>query len=359
MKLLTSVVVFLALACHAAAQTGAGSIQGIIRDTSQAVIPAAEVVAEQVETGQKFETKTNETGFFLFPSLQPGPYKLRVFAPGMQAWEATMTLQTAQTAVVDATLKVAATSAQVTVAGDVSPLVTTANATLATTIEHERIEQLPLDGRSLHNLILYTIPGAEPGSATGALRVDGMREGSAEMVHDGAATADMRRGGEYGRGPGLDTVEEFRVDHNNADAKSNRPAKVIVKTRSGTNQFHGAAFETLRNNGIGLARRREDLYDKAPPMIRNEFGISGGGPLILPGIYNGTNRTFVFMAFEGYTLRQTQTHEASLPTAAMREGDFSGLIDGQGRKYTLYNPWTTRAAPTYARDTFSRTTRSR
>ena len=213
------------------------------------------------------------------------------------------------------------------------------NATLGTTIEHQRVEQLPLNGRSLVSLIQFTTPGAELGGASGGVRIYGMREGSMEFVQDGATSADFRRGGGYARMPGLDTVDEFRMETNNASAKSNRPAKAIIKTKSGTNAFHGAVFETARNNAVGLARQREDYYDKAahddPQRVRPLGRRSGGAAEAV----RRRQPHFFFMAYERYARRQYSTSSAALPTAAMREGDFSGLIDGQGRRYTLYDPW--------------------
>lgn len=155
--------------------------------------------------------------------------------------------------------------------------------------------------------------------------------------------ANRETGEIMGRPPGLDTVQEFRAETNNSSAKMNRPGSVIVNTRAGTNQFHGAAFETAKNNGFGLARKRQDYYDKPPHLVRNEFGVSGGGPLWIPKVYNGKNRTFFFVAFEAFRSVTSPTISTSMPTMAMREGDFSGLVDGQGRRTTLYDPWTTDA----------------
>ncbi|MEK7754624.1 MAG: hypothetical protein AAB654_22050, partial [Acidobacteriota bacterium] len=272
-------------------------------------------------------------------SLQPGRYSLTACFEGMQPWSGELALQTGQAATLDLALNISSTTSEITVVGDVTPMVTLGNATLGVALEHQRVEQLPLNGRSLVSLIQFTTPGAEIGGAQSAVRVYGMREGSMEFVQDGAITADFRRGTGYARMPGLDTVEEFRVETNNASAKSNRPAKAIIKTKSGANAFHGAVFETARNNALGLARAREDYYEKPPTLIRNEFGLSGGGPVVLPKLYHGKNRSFFFAAYERYARRQYTTSSAALPTAAMRQGDFSGLIDGQGRRYTLYDPW--------------------
>ena len=140
------------------------------------------------------------------------------------------------------------------------------------------------------------------------------------------------------RQPGLDTIQEFRSETTNSSAKMNRPASFILTTRSGTNDLHGSFFETARNSGLGVARARTDFYTKPPHLVRNEFGASGGGPVYLPKLYNGRNKTFFFFAYEGYRQMQASTRQIAVPTQAMRNGDFSGLRDSQGRLYTLYDP---------------------
>jgi hypothetical protein len=126
----------------------------------------------------------------------------------------------------------------------------------------------------------------------------------------------------------------------------------MITTKSGTNEVHGSLFETARNSGLGVARARQDNYTKPPHLVRNEFGLSLGGPVWLPKVYNGRNRTFFFFAYEGYQLRQASTRNIAVPTQAMRNGDFGGLVDGAGRRFTLYDPLTTGAAPTWLRQPF-------
>lgn len=95
-----------------------------------------------------------------------------------------------------------------------------------------------------------------------------------------------------------------------------------MSTKSGTNELHGSLFETHRNNGIGKARRRQDFYDKAPPLIRNEFGGSVGGPVLLPKVYDGRNKTFWFFSYEGYRNISSEMAGFRVPTEATRNGDF-------------------------------------
>jgi hypothetical protein len=266
-----------------------------------------------------------------------GPYEITVEVPGMETWKGELTLQVGQSAEVNPVLKVGATATEITVAGDVTPLVNTTGPTLANVVERARIEQLPLNGRRIQDLLYMTTPGFESASVP---RVFGLRY-AVEMLQDGAVLENRQWQEIPARPPGLDSIEEFRAETSNSSAKVNRPGTVILTTRAGTNEFHGSVFETARNSAIGVARARQDYYVKPPHLVRNEFGASLGGPILLPRIYSGRNKTFFFVAYEGFRQRQASTRSVSMPTAAMREGDFSGLIDGQGRRFTLYDPLTT------------------
>jgi hypothetical protein len=123
--------------------------------------------------------------------------------------------------------------------------------------------------------------------------------------------------------------------------KFTRPATIILSSKSGTNNLHGAAFETNRNSGYGVARRRQDTFTKAPFLNRNEFGVSLGGPVFIPKVYNGRDRTFFFVAWESSRSVTYLTNQYVMPTEAMRNGDFRGLVDSQGRQINLYDPLTT------------------
>ena len=145
------------------AQTGLGSIQGTVKDPTDAVVPNAAVVAVHVETGSTFKTTSNATGFFILPAMQIGKYHVSAESPGMEKWEADLELEAGQDAVIAPTLKVGGTASQVTVAGDVTPLVTTNSPTLASVADRDRIDQLPLNGRFFQNLLIVTTPGLESG----------------------------------------------------------------------------------------------------------------------------------------------------------------------------------------------------
>jgi hypothetical protein len=342
MGMRSSLVFACVLVCATAtvmAQTGTGNIQGTVKDIAHAVIPGAAVKVVHTATALQNQSTTNEVGFYLFPTLQTGVYEITVESPGMETWKGNLTLVAGQSAQVDPVLRPGATATSVTVAGDVTPLVTTNSPTIATVVERERIEQLPINGRFVTTLLYMTTPGVESGSVP---RVYGLRYAT-ELLQDGAVLENREWQSTPARPPGLDTVSEMRSETNNSSAKFNRPGTFMLTTRSGTNEFHGSLFETHRNSGLGVARARQDYYQKPPHLVRNEFGASAGAPVWIPKLYNGKNRTFFFVAYEGYYLRQASTRNIGVPTAAMRAGDFSGLVDAQGRKYTIYDPLTTTA----------------
>src|SRR4029077_12699526 len=143
---------------------------------------------------------------------------------------------------------------------------------------------------------------------------------------DGAPINEAWEGYDFGRGPGLDSLQEMYVETNNWSAKFSRPKTIIRTSKSGTNSFHGALFETNRNSGYGVARRRQDNFTKAPYLNRNEFGASVGGPVFIPKVYNGRNRTFFFFAWEDSRNLSSTTQQWAVPTEAMRNGDFRGLV---------------------------------
>ena len=327
------------------AQTGVGQIQGTVTDASHAVVPHAVVVLENIRTETRLQSTSNDVGLYVFPSLVPGDYRITITIPGMQKWEGTVTLVAGQRAVVDASLEIGRATEQVTVAGDVTPLLSTSSPTVATVVEHARIEQLPLNGRSIQTLLTIAVPGLE--GSTSQPKVYGLRDSAMDVLQDGVTLQDRNTGAIQSRPPGLDTVEEFRVETAVSSAKLTRPSSAMMITKSGTNDVHGAAFETGRDSGFGVARQRQDSFTQAPHLVRNEFGASVGGPVYLPKLYNGKNRTFFFFAWEEVRQRQAATTTSAVWTDAMRQGDFSGLVDSQNRRITLYDPWSVGPGPNY------------
>ena len=328
-------------------QASSSTVRGTVFDPAQLVIPRVAVTLTNTATKTARETETNEAGAYVFPGVIPGEYILTVTSPGMQKFEGKLTVRLQQDAVVDTVLKVGGAMTTVEVQ-DVTSVVRVDAPTLGHALERRRIEQLPVNGRG-YQAFLVTVPGID---STGIPQAYGMRTNTSTTLFDGAPVNEIWEGWDFGRPPGLDAIEEIQVELNNSSAKFTRPATIIMSSRSGSNDVHGALFWTNRNSGYGVARRRQDTFTKPPFLNRNEFGASLGGPVFIPKLYNGHNRTFFFFAWESARTVSYTTNQYSLPTEAMRNGDFRGLVDAQGRQFQLYDPFTTDPT-TFARQPLS------
>ncbi len=336
----------LAAPCWAQSAAGGGTITGTIRDSQNAAIPGAKVAVTHLDTSRKFNFVSNDEGYFVTPTLAIGKYKLRVEFAGMKTWEGELQLETGKTVEVQVPLTPGSVSDTVEVTASV-PLVTTTDPTDASTLDSQRIKELPINGRDLNTLLSQTAPGIEQIiDVNGGVRAGGLMGYSTSFTQDGAASNNREFGGSMNL-QGLESVGEVRVETSTSSARYNTPTSIIVNTKSGTNQLRGSLYETIRNNAFGVAKARQDVSFtdapyKTPKLIRNEFGGSIGGPVILPKLYNGKDKTFFFVSREQVELRQGLTREWAVPTMAMRTGDFSQLYDSQNRFITLYDPQTTR-----------------
>jgi len=324
------------LAVPLVAQTGLGVVRGTVVDASKAVIPNAKVTLANSATGVAQTSQTNAAGIYYFGAVQIGPYTVNVEAQGFKKWEGTLTVQAGQTVVIDPSMEVGSLQAAVEVTA-AAPVVATQGGQVSDTKDALRIHNLPLNGRQISNLFDLT-PGVVGG---GNPRTNGMKVGSTEMTLDGISYVDRFGGGISRVQPGLDTIQEFRVETAGSAAQFARPATVELVTRSGNNQIHGSAFETFRNNADGLRARQRQDGNTAAKLIRNEYGGWLGGPVVIPKIYNGKNKTFWFFDWEGMKQRQSNYAITGVPTTAMWNGDFSNMTDTSGDVFTLYDPFST------------------
>ncbi len=334
--MLTRVLVLsLLCAAFAVAQNVTASITGTVKDATGAVIPNATVKATNTGTKTQFEGTADAEGGYILRNLPVGVYTLRVEAKGFQAFEVRdLRLQVNETARVDASMNVGGTAESVTVSSNIVNVDTT-SATLKTVVDQRRIEQLPLNGRNATQLMRLvagvvvdqradvtsgtTYPGTTPVS------VNGGRANATNYVLDGAQNNDP-----YSNAPNPfpnpDALQEFSVQTNNFSAEFGRQSGGLVNavTKSGTNQFHGSAFEFLRNqafNATGFfgpadpatGRRRQD------GLKRNQFGGTIGGPVI-------KDKTFFFASYQATLLRQIPAEvQRIVPTTLQRSGNFSQL----------------------------------
>jgi hypothetical protein len=324
------------------AQSGAGAIQGTVQDAAAAALPGCEVQVINKSTQVATRTKANEVGFYSVRGLFVGTYVISFSAPGMKKYEATLSLANAQVAVLNPTLQVGDVTEQVTVVGDTPQLATYDSGTVSTFLDANRIDQLPQNGRNILGLAQRTVPGLE---ANGT-RANGLMGEALEYSQDGAPMTNRNFGGVANTAqstlPDPDAVQEAKFETLNSSAQFSTPGTVLLTTKSGTNAIHGSLFETLRNNYFGIARARQNPANfAAPHLVRNEFGASVGGPINIPKLYNGRNKSFFFVAFERFSLRQDSSQLVRVPTAAMRNGDFSSLVNSQGILQQLYDPSTT------------------
>ncbi|HSB18158.1 MAG TPA: TonB-dependent receptor [Bryobacteraceae bacterium] len=322
-----------------AAQTGNGIVRGTVLDATKAAIPSAKVTLTNTATGIARGAQSSAVGIYYFGAVPVGPYTLAVEAQGFKKWSGTLTVEVGQVVVIDPSLEVGALEATVEVTG-AAPVLTTEGMQVADVKDALRIQMLPLNGRVITNLFNLT-PGVEGG---GNPRVNGMKVGSAEMLLDGISLVDRFGGGISRVTPSLDTIQEYRVETAGSGAQYSRPTTFTMVSKSGTNEIHGAAFWTHRNNFGGLrARQRQDTA--VDPVtgkfvqsqyIRNEYGVSAGGPVI-------KNKTFWFFSYEGQKERQGRFARTQAPTDAIWNGDFSTMTDYDYNPITIYNPLTTNA----------------
>jgi hypothetical protein len=304
------------------------SIKGIVTDPSGAPVPAATVTTKNTETGATRSAVTDDAGRYQIVWLAVGQYELRVFKAGFQDSIRTgIRLVVGQEASVDLKLQVSAVKAEVRVTGD-APIVSTTTRDISGLVGEQQVKDLPLNGRS-YDLLLPLNPGIVNFTwmKTGGTGISNSTTGNNFAVSGnrpqqnlfllngveftGAAENNMQPGGTSGMLLGVDAVREFNVQRDSYGAEfGKRPGgQVVIVTQSGTNQWHGTAFEYLRNNVLDAP----NFFDQgsAPPFQRNQFGVSTGGPLQKDG-------TFLFGNYEGFRQNLHQTSATFVPDAASR-----------------------------------------
>jgi Carboxypeptidase regulatory-like domain/TonB dependent receptor-like, beta-barrel len=321
-----ALVAILFAAIPASAQE-AGTILGSVKDPSGAVVPNATVTATNVDTTISRTATSGPDGAFRIPALQPGHYSLKTEATGFQTQTQTgLTLNVAQELVVNPTLQVGATSQEITVTGE-APIVNTTTSSLGTLVNDQRVSDLPLNGRNYLDLTLLT-PGVQqnthPSSggsgASGTwFSTNGLPPRSNNWTIDGAMmTNQYATGGNdiAGNTMGVDGIKEYRVITNNfsADYGMMMGSQTVIVSKSGTNNWHGDAFEYLRNNHLDA----RNFFEAQPVLLggaripqfkRNNFGGSFGGPI-------KKDKTFFYFVYEGLRLAQQDTIQTTTIDAA-------------------------------------------
>lgn len=320
---------FLLLLCLSASlmAQSTGLITGTVSDTTGAFVPNARVSATQQGTTLRFEAAADEVGRFSFPRLPVGNYVIECQQQGFRRFVSeAVRLDADQTRQAQIVLQLGDTTESVQVTGAVG-LVETVGATIRETVDEKRITELPLNGRNPLQLQLL-VPGVVPSvgganlAQNGTITMNGARGTSNNYMLDGGDNNDPQIS-VASLVPNPDALEEFSILTNNYSAEYGRNAGGVVNaiTKSGTNTLRGSLYEFVRNDTFD-ARNFFSLVQ--PKLRRNQFGASIGGPVLIPKIYNGKDRTFFFFSYEGLReSRASTTSNLIVPTAAERNGDFS------------------------------------
>jgi hypothetical protein len=327
-----SAMLVLLFACSVClrAQQFQGSFTGTVTDPSGAVVPGVLVTALQIDTGFTRSAVSLEDGSYTIPLLPPGHYRLTAAKAGFEtSSQGPIELLVDGHPKVDFRMKVGVQTTTVTV--EATPhILDTEGSAVGTTIEQEKVGELPLNGRHFLELTLFTpgvVPaadGSENSTRGGGINVNGLRETMNTFLLDGMNNTSLGVG-TFVVTPPVDSVQEFRMETGMYEAKfgAQAGAQVNVVTKSGTNRFHGTMHEFLRNSALDA---RNFFDPEVPPFRRNQFGGTLGGPVKLPGVYDGHDRSFFFLAFEGLRHRRDFFRFGVVPTMAERTGDFSDLL---------------------------------
>ncbi len=339
-------VVCLAWFAPAAYSQAFSQLTGVVVDSSGAVVPGAEVTASNTGTGVERSAQTNDGGTYTIPFLPPGSYNIAVNSEGFRSVvRDDVRLEVNQVARVDFSLEVGAVTETVEVTGSV-PLLESQSSSLGQVIESQAISDLPLNGRNFVQLAILG-PGVTgvgfgaSGTIMSGTRPDdlrpgseifsnGNREGSNNFLFDGADNNERLTLAITVR-PSVEAVREFKIQTNmfSAEQGRNAGATVNVISKSGSNEWHGSLYEFLRNDKLDARQYFADGNAPKPVYRQNQFGGSFGGRIV-------PNKLFFFTNYEGFRKRQENAFVNTVPSAAMRNGDFSGVRD-------IFDPSTARA----------------
>ena len=336
-----TLIVSLAFPCFLVAQSSNAALTGIVDDPSKAAIPGVSITAINTETGEKKQTLTNSSGQYVLPALLPGSYRIEVDKQGFQGIiEGGLILHVQDVVQMNFHMAIGSSSETVTVNGG-GININTSDATVGTVIDRQFVEQMPLNGRSFQPLILLSPgvvtnspqdnAGAPANNNQGQYSVNGTRTNASNFTVDGASASNAPTYNSTAGSSGMmasatalgttqallsvDALEEFRIATSTYSAEYGRQpgAQVSFRSRSGSNEYHGTAYDYLRNS-VFDANNWFNTYSTTPiptPSERqNDFGGTLGGPLTIPRLYSGKDHAFFFFSYEG--LRLTEPQAASV-----------------------------------------------
>jgi len=333
-RLSAGLCIFLLTAALAVSQGVTGIISGTITDPTKAPIAGANIIITNIETGVVvWKGTTNESGVYNAPSLPVGTYNVNISATGFKSDQVkNVHLTVDQHADISAALAVGAVSESVTVEGSTAGQLAVDTASLGNTITPSQVQDLPLPSRNVLNLLALT-PGVSSGGDitsqgginSAQLSINGSRTLNSEFLIDGVSVVTGSTGSPQTLPP-ADSISQFKVLTSSYGAEYGRTSGAIVTmiTESGVNQYHGAAYGYFRNEDFDANNYFNNLENKPRPEDRyNLFGGKIGGPLNIPHIYKGTNRTFFFLNYEGLIQASPFRNQSTVPYGPYATGDFS------------------------------------
>ena len=347
-----ALVVMLLVQQFSFAQSTQGTILGTVKDASGAIVSNAAVTLTDTDAGVTRQAVTAGDGSFQFLDLTAGKYKLQITATGFDTQIINnLTLGARQQLRADAALKVGVVSQQVNVSAQAAGAIETETPSIAASYSSVDVQNLPANyranqsGTSPLNLI-QTLPGVQADTSNNQgtqvqFSVQGGLPSQADVTVDGVTTQNTTSNKPIANAfPSGESISELRVDGVLNNAEFGQPGEVTTVSKSGTNQLHGAGFWYFQNSGFDSTPFGDT---SKPKLVGNDFGGTIGGPVVIPHLYNGHDRTFFFGTYEGFRRPGSQPYQATVPTSAMKQGDFSG-VEGIS---TLFDPFTGTPYPNY------------
>ena len=324
------------------AQSDRGTITGTVTDQAGAVVPGAAVAITNTDTGIATRVSTSDTGNYTVPGLPAGPYQVTVTKDGFKRFvQSGITVQVAATARVDVGLQVGSATESITITSE-APLLKTDDAEVTHDMSGDQVSALPINfsviaGGYVRSPFVFITnePGAN-NTGQNTVRVNGMPNSTESMMVDGQeATNTNSAGGIDELQPSVESIEAVALQTSNYAPEFGQVVGGLFNfnSKSGTNSFHGSAFDYLANDDLNAGvpfTNSGNNHLIRPAVRRNDFGFSLGGPAYIPKVYDGRNKTFFFFAWEGYkAVQHISGVYQTVPTTAMRNGDFSALLTGK------------------------------
>ena len=346
MRWMQTALTFLSLAAALCAQANLGTITGLVTDTANAVVPGARVTVRNLDTNMERTSRSSASGDFTITNLAPGNYELTAEMAGFRTWRRTgIVLEVGQVLRIDVRLQLAALAESVEVTAEIPAINAERGASQGDVITQREIQELPLQERDFMDLaflVAGVVPMAQGGNGS-AITAGGARSDNTNMYVDGFSIRDSRRGLANAR-PNVDTVQEFRMETAGYSAEYGRFSGGVLSMalRSGGNRFHSVLFESLRNK---MFDSRSFFDPERLDLKRNQFGATFSGPLTIPKIYEGRNRTFFIASWEGFRQVIGESAMGRVPTALERTGDFTASRTAAGAAVVVRDPYASGSAP--------------